>query len=177
LRLDTVHVHLILRFDRHEHPRLRRMKIHVAWAIPVPAVGRDLVLIRENAVLVVEHHQRAGVFGSLRRAFVAARDQHNMAPVRRHAHLMGVDACVHRPLRHLFPRGEIVVHAIHAQRARVVERHQNVLRFVVKGHVNRPKRQAHRIANLTERTRGGIDCEGRHVVLCASLRIAGRGVA
>ena len=140
-------------------------------------MGAILVLVGEDAVPVIEDHQRAGVLGPLRRAFIAACHEHHMAAVGCHAHLVRVDASVHRALRHLFPGGEILVHAIHTQRTGVVERHQYVLRFVVECHVDRPHGQAHRIANLIERTRGGIDPERRHVVCGADLHTASSAVA
>jgi hypothetical protein len=38
--------------------------------------------------------------------------------------------------------------------------------------VDRPHREAHRIPNLLERTRGWVDPEGGHVMVVARLRIA-----
>jgi len=152
------------------------MEIQVARTIAAPAVGRDLVLVREHASLVVEDHQRAGVLGPLRRAFVATRNQHYVAPVWRHAHLVSVDTRVHRRLGHVWSGAEIIVNTIHAQRTGVVKCHQYVLRFVVECQVDRPRRQAHRITNLTERTRDGVDPERRHVVFGAGLRTTGHVV-
>jgi hypothetical protein len=100
-----------------------------------------------------------------------------VAAVWRHAHLVRVDAGIHRALPHLFAGREIVADPVHPQGTGVVERHQYVLRFVVQRHVNRPHRQAHRIAILLERTGGGIDGERRHVVFGADLFVAGSAAA
>ena len=72
------------------------MKIEVARPEFLSAVRRDRDLVAQHAVLVVEDLQRAGVFRLGRRALVAARHQNGEPVVRRHAHLMGVDAGVDR---------------------------------------------------------------------------------
>ena len=145
-------------------------------AIARPPSGAILYSL-ERTPFVVKDHQRAGVLRTLRRAFIATCHEHHMAAVGRHAHLVRVDASVHRALRHLLPRGEILVNAIHAQRTGVVERHQYVLRFVVECHVDRPHRQAHRIANLMKGTCGGIDPECRDVMFGADLHITSSAAA
>ena len=134
LRIDPaafhlVRVHLVLRLDRDVHPRLRRMEIEMPRAEVPAAVRRDRHLVRQHAVLVVEDFQRAGVFRLRRGAFVAARHQNRLPVVGRDAHLVREDAGVDRArLLHLLAGREVLVDAIDAQRARVVERDQDVLR-------------------------------------------------
>src|SRR5438093_5847235 len=97
------------------------MEIEMPRPEILSAVRGDRHRVGKHAVLVVEDFERAGVFGLRRRAFVAARDQNGEPVVRRDAHLMREDAGVDGTrLLHLLAGREVVVDAIHAQRARML---------------------------------------------------------
>ncbi len=183
LRIDPagfhlVRVHLVLGLDRDVHPGLRRMKIEMPRPEVSSSVGGDRHLVRQYAVLVVENFERAGVFGLGRRAFVAARHQDRQPVVRRDAHLMREDAGVDRArLLHFLAGREVGVDPIHAQRARIVERDQDVLRRDVRGHVDRASVQPDRLTVLGERATGWVDAIRGDVMLGPRRSVAGCAAA
>src|SRR5258705_345719 len=121
--------------------------------VEVPAsVGGERHLVDQHPVLVVEDFERAGVLSLARGAFVAAGHQNRQSVVRRDAHLVREDTGVDRArLRHFVAGREVGVDPIHAQRARIVERDQDVLRGHGRAHVDRPSGQPDRLAVLGER--------------------------
>ena len=154
------------------------MKVEVPRAEFFAAVGRDGHFVGQHAVLVVEDFQRARVFRLGGGAFVAAGYQNRQPVVGRHAHLMGEDAGVDRArLLHLFARREVLVDAVDAQRARIVERHQDVLRRNVRGHVDGARRQPYRLAVLGESAARRIDAERGDVMLGPGRAITGSAAA
>ena len=75
-------------------------------------------------------------------AFVAAGYQNRQPIVGRRAHLVGKDTGIDRTrLGHLFARREVLLDAVDAHRAWIVERHQNVLRRNVRADVDGARRQ------------------------------------
>jgi hypothetical protein len=78
-------------------------------------------------------------------AFVAAGHQDREPIVGCRAHLVGEDAGVDRArLRHLVARRKILVDAVDAQCARIVERHQNILGRNVRADMDGACRQRYR---------------------------------
>src|SRR5439155_16601240 len=153
--------------------RLRRVEVEVAWTEVAAAVRGYRSEIAQYAVVVLVDFEKAGVFGFLFRPFVAARDEHHVLVVGRHAHLVREDRRVYRPrLLHLFARREILVDAIDAQRAGVIERDEDVLRRDVGRHVDRPRRQLDGLAVLRQRAGRRIDPERSDVVLGAGGTVA-----
>ena len=69
--LHAKHVHLVLRLDRHVHPRPGRVKIEVSRAELFPTVGRDGHFVGQQAALVIEDLQRSGILHLGWRAFVS----------------------------------------------------------------------------------------------------------
>ena len=172
--LHREHHHLVLRLDRDINPRLGRVKIEVPRPEFLAAVRRDRDFVAQDAVLVVEDLQRAGVFRLGRGALVAARHQDRKPVVGRHAHLMGVDAGIDRTgLRHLLARGEILVDAVDPHRTRVVERDQNIFGRNVGAHMDRAHRQADRLAVFFQGAGRRVDREGGDVMLGADSAVPG----
>ncbi len=141
------------------------------------AVRRDGDFVGEHAVLVIEDLQRSRVLGLRGRAFVAARHQDHLAIVRRHAHLVREDAGVQRALLHFLSRREVLVDAVDVERARAVERHQDVLRRDIQRHVDRAGRQAYRLAVLRQRTARRVDAKRGDVMLGSGLAVTGSAAA
>jgi len=111
-------------------------------------------------------------------AFVAAGYQDRQPIVGRRAHLVGKDAGVDRTrLGHLFTRREVLFDAVDAHRARIVERHQNVLRRDVRADVDRARRQPYRGSVRAESASRGIDAERGDVVLGPGPAITGSATA
>lgn len=129
----------------------------MARAVAAAAVGRDFVLVGQHAVLVIPYQQCARVFRRFRGAFVAARDHHHVLAVGRGEYLVCINTAVHRALRHLGARREVGIDAIHLQRARRIERDEDVPRLLVERHVDGPRGQPYRIADGTQRTGLGVD--------------------
>ncbi len=183
LRIDlaAVHlvgVHLVLRFDRHVHPRLGRMEIQVPRPELFPTVGRDRHFVRQHAVLVVEDFQRARVFRLGGGAFVAAGHQNRQPVVGRHAHLMREDAGVDGSrLLHLFPGRKVLIDAVDAQRARIVERNQDKFRRDVGADVDGARRQRYRFAMRRQRAARRIDVKRGDVMLGPGFAVTGRAAA
>src|SRR5438067_9899828 len=91
---------------------------------------------------------------------------------------MGEDAGVDRTwLLYLFARREILVDPVHPDRARVVERDQNVLGWDVGAHVNGAGRQPYRLAMLLQRAACRIDRKRGDVMVGALRAIARRAAA
>jgi len=142
------------------------------------SVGGDRHSISQHTVLVVEDFERTGVFGLGRGAFVAARDQDRQPVVRCDAHLMREDASVDRAwLLHFLAGREVGVDPIHAYRARIVERDQDVLRGDVRGHVDRPSGQPDRLTVPGERATGGVDAKRGDVMLGPRRSVSGCAAA
>src|SRR5262249_32033652 len=183
LRIDPagfhlVRVHLVLGLDRDVHPGLRRMKIEMPRPEISASVGGDRHLVGQDTVLVVEDLERAGVFGLGRGALVAARHQDRQPVVGRDAHLMREDAGVDRSrLLHFLAGREVGIDSIHAQRARIVERDQDVLRWDVRGHVDRTGGQPDRLAVLGEHATGGVDAKCGDVMLGPRRSVSGCAAA
>jgi hypothetical protein len=78
---------------------------------------------------------------------------------------------------HLLAGGEILVDAVDAHRTRVVERDQNVFGGDVGAEMDRPHRQADRLAVLFQRAGRRVDREGGDVMLGADGTVAGLAVA
>ena len=68
-------------------------------------------------------------------------------------------------LLHFFARRVVLVHAIDVKRTRIVERDEDVLRWYIRRHVDRPRGQTYRFAVLRERPGRRIDAQRRDVML------------
>jgi hypothetical protein len=154
------------------------MKIEMSRPEIPASVGGDRHLAGQYPVLVVEDLERAGVFGFGRRAFVAPRHQDRQPVVGRDAHLMREDAGIDRSrLLHFLAGREVGVDPVHAERARIVERDQDVLGGDVRGHVDRPRGQPDRLAMLGEGAADRVDAKRGHVMLGARRSVSGRAAA
>ena len=158
------------------------MKIEVPRAELFSSIGRDRHFIRQHPVLVFEDFQRTRVFRLGGGAFVPAGYQDRQSIVGCHAHLMGEDPGVDGArLLHLFTGREVLVDAIDAQRARIVERYQDILRRDVRGHVDRARRQPYRCTVRRQSTTPRIDAERGDVMFSPGRAItwsaaAGRNI-
>src|SRR5262249_5056176 len=142
------------------------------------AIGRDRHFVAQDAVLVVEYFQRAGILWLGRRAFIAAGYQDRQPVVRGHAHLMSEDARVDRAgLAHFLARREVLVDAVDAHSAWIVERHENEFGRYVRADVNGTRRQPYRRAVLAQRAGFRIDRERGDVMLGPLLAVTRRAAA
>src|SRR5260370_13441502 len=79
---------------------------------------------------------------------------------------MGEDAGVDGArLGHLFPWRKVLVDAVDAHRARIIERHQNILGGYVCADVDRARRKTYRFAVRRQSTTFGIDAKSGEVML------------
>src|SRR4029077_4192649 len=108
----------------------------------------------------------ARVFWLGRSAFVPAGYQNRQSIVGCHADLMGEDTGVDGArLRHLFAGREVLVDAVDAHRARIVERDENIFRWNVRADMDGTCRQPYRCAVRRESATGRIDAKGGDVML------------
>ncbi len=95
---------------------------------------------------------------------------------------MGEDAGVDGArLGHLFARRKVLVDAVDAHRARIIERHQNILGGNIRADVDRARRKAYRFAVRRQSATFGIDAKSGDVMLGAGRAItrsaaAGRNI-
>jgi len=171
-------VERVLPFKRHIDPWLRQMKIQMPRPEAIPTVGCDRYAVAQHAVVEVEQLQRARFFRLAVGGVMAAADQDYLAIVRRRTHLVREDARIDRArLRDFGARAAIGIDPIDADRAGVVERHQDVARWNIGRHVNRSRRQRDGRSMLAERPRCSIDAQRRHVMIGARRPHPGRAVA
>src|SRR5262249_21003144 len=146
------------------------------------SVGGNGHLVRQHPIPVVEDFQRARIFRPGRGGFVSAGYQNRQSIVGRHAYLMGEDAGVDRArLFYLFSWRKVLVDAVDAHRAWIVERDQNILRGNVRADVDGARRQPYRRTVRCQSATHRIDGKRGDVMLCPGRAItwsaaAGRNI-
>src|SRR5215471_1676164 len=136
-----VDIELILPLDRHEHPRLRRMKIEMARPKAKAVSWRDRLKRSENAVLEAEHFDRARIFWLAARRIVAACDENRGLIVWRGADLVGIDPCIElvRLVYQLADRS-VGVKPVSGNIARFIVRGEHIFAGAIDAGVNWPRR-------------------------------------
>src|SRR4029453_9370345 len=115
---DAINHKLVLPLQVEEHERLRRVEVDVTRLISKSAVRGDRLAIGQDAVLVAEDLERAGILWAVRAGPVAARDHYDHLVRRMHANLMRVNPAVERRgLRDFAAKRAVPMQIVHAQTA------------------------------------------------------------
>jgi hypothetical protein len=135
-------IQLVLRLERQEDPRSRRMEIQMPRSKADALSRRNRRAIRELAIVIAKHLDRPRVFCRRCGRLIATRDEDDAVIRWQHADLMRVNANIQAfGLGNFATDGAIGVDCMNGQAARIVVGDQQVTAWPIAADVNRPRSQ------------------------------------